>query len=119
MQNFGGALRSMRIVVTGLGAISPLGCGVENVWSRLLAGQSGLRRVSSGFAPDVASQVVGLVPDADQPGGFDLDRTVGVKDQKKMDRFIQFALAAADEAIGQAGWHPSEDRMKERTDFIP
>lgn len=105
----------MRIVVTGLGAVSPLGVGVDTVWSRLIAGQSGLTRLDYGFAPGVACQVAGRVPGASEAAGFDLDRVVGAKDQKKMDRFIQFALAAADEAIAQARWTPSSEREQERT----
>jgi 3-oxoacyl-[acyl-carrier-protein] synthase II len=104
----------MRIAVTGMGAVSPLGCGVETVWSRLIESQSGIRRLAPDFAADVASQVAGLVPQADEPGGFDIDDVISPKDQKKMDRFIQFAIAAADEAIAQAGWTPDE-AGRERT----
>jgi 3-oxoacyl-[acyl-carrier-protein] synthase II len=108
-------LNARRIVVTGLGVVSPLGCGTETAWSRLIAGQSGLRRLPPEMAPDVAAQVAGLVPPADEPGGFDVDASVPPKDQKKMDRFIQFALAAADEAIAQSGWTPQDERDRERT----
>jgi 3-oxoacyl-[acyl-carrier-protein] synthase II len=108
-------LNARRIVVTGLGVVSPLGCGTETAWSRLIAGQSGLRRLPPEMAPDVAAQVAGLVPPADEPGGFDVDASVPPKDQKKMDRFIQFALAAADEAVAQAGWTPQDERARERT----
>ncbi len=105
----------MRIVVTGLGLVSPLGCGVETVWARLIEGQSGLRLLAPDVAPDVAAQVVGAVPTADEPAGFNLDKAVPPKDQKKMDRFIQLALAAADEAVAQAGWTPQDENARERT----
>jgi 3-oxoacyl-[acyl-carrier-protein] synthase II len=109
-----------RIVVTGLGVVSPLGCGTETAWSRLVAGQSGLVALPPEMAPDVPAQVAGRVPDlaADPQGGFDLDAAVPGKDQKKMDRFIQFALAASDEAIAQAGWAPETEEAKGRTATI-
>lgn len=105
----------MRIVVTGLGVVSPLGCGADLAWSRLIAGQSGITRLPSDFAPDVACQVVGLVPGPHQPGGFDPEILVAHKDQKKMDRFIQFALGATAEALAQAGWKPEGEAERIRT----
>lgn len=106
----------MRIVITGLGLVSPLGCGVETAWSRLVSGASGLHRLGDGIAGDTACKVGGVVPDAAQDvAGFDPDRFVAPKDQKRMDRFIQFAIAAADEAIAQAGWQPTTEAERERT----
>ena len=109
-----------RIVVTGMGVVSPLGTGVEAAWARLIAGQSGLRRLPADLAPDVPAQVAGTVQSKteDTEAGFDLDAAVPGKDQKKMDRFIQFALAAADEAIAQAKWAPETDAQKDRTATI-
>lgn len=109
-----------RIVVTGMGVVSPLGAGVEAAWARLIAGQSGLRRLPADLAPDVPAQVAGTVQSKaeDAEAGFDLDAAVPGKDQKKMDRFIQFALAAADEAIAQARWAPETDAQKDRTATI-
>jgi 3-oxoacyl-[acyl-carrier-protein] synthase II len=99
----------MRIVVTGMGVVCPLGVGVETVWRRLLNGRSGLRRLPDHLLPDVEARVVGVVPShAEDPEGFDLAAWVAIKDQKKMDRFIHLALAAAGEAIAQAGWQPSK-----------
>jgi 3-oxoacyl-[acyl-carrier-protein] synthase II len=111
---------STRIVVTGLGVVSPLGCGTEIAWSRLLAGRSGVTALPAELAPDVPAQIAGQVLDktADPEGGFDLDAAVPPKDQKKMDRFIQFALAAADEAIAQAGWTPQDEHARTRTATI-
>jgi 3-oxoacyl-[acyl-carrier-protein] synthase II len=111
---------STRIVVTGLGVVSPLGCGTELAWSRLLAGRSGVTALPADLAPDVPAQIAGQVLDkaADPEGGFDLDAAVPPKDQKKMDRFIQFALAAADEAIAQAGWTPQDEHARTRTATI-
>ncbi|KAF3997273.1 beta-ketoacyl-ACP synthase II [Glaciimonas immobilis] len=105
----------MRIVVTGMGVVSPLGCGVDFAWSDLIAGRSGIRRLAPEFAADVPCQVAGLVPLSGELGGFDVDTVVSSKDQKKMDRFIQFALGAADEAISQAGWRPETEAQRVRT----
>lgn len=106
-----------RVVVTGLGVVSPLGVGTEKAWERLLAGRSGLTRLPADLAPDVPAQVAGRVPSiADDPeAGFDLDAAIPGKDQKKMDRFIQFAIAAADEAIAEAAWAPQDESDKVRT----
>ena len=109
-----------RIVVTGQGVVSPLGTGTEKAWARLVAGQSGLRRLPADLAPDVPAQVAGTVQSTaeDAEAGFDLDAAVPGKDQKKMDRFIQFALAAADEAIAQSGWAPQSEAERHRTATI-
>ena len=106
-----------RIVVTGMGAVSPLGCGVETNWSRLLAGRSGIRTLPEAITADLSAKVGGQVPDVavDPEGGFDLDRVAPRKDQRKMDRFILFALLAADEAIAQANWKPEDARSRQRT----
>ncbi|MGF6312796.1 3-oxoacyl-(acyl-carrier-protein) synthase [Bradyrhizobium sp. i1.8.4] len=105
-----------RIVVTGLGTVSPLGCGTELVWSRLLAGRSGLSALPE-WAAALPARVAGQVPGkaADSEGGFDPDLAASRKDQKKMDRFILFALLAAAEAVAQAGWMPTEALAQERT----
>ncbi|GIQ79050.1 beta-ketoacyl-ACP synthase II [Bradyrhizobium sp. RD5-C2] len=105
-----------RIVVTGLGTVSPLGCGTELVWSRLLAGRSGLTALPA-WAAALPGRVAGQVPGkaADAEGGFDPDLAAPRKDQKKMDRFILFALLAASEAVAQAGWMPSEAQARTAT----
>lgn len=109
-----------RVVVTGMGLVTPLGVGVEPVWARLLAGRSGVRRLDDALVPDVPAKIGGVAPSkAEDPEvGFDLDAAVPPKDQKKMDRFIQFALAAADEAIAQAGWVPISPEAQSRTATI-
>jgi 3-oxoacyl-[acyl-carrier-protein] synthase II len=106
-----------RIVVTGLGAVSPLGSGVELMWSRLLAGRSGLRSLPATISADLLARVAGIVADKthDVDGGFDPDAVVARKDQRKMDRFILFAMVAAAEAIAQAGWAPADAQSLERT----
>ncbi|MFH0295891.1 beta-ketoacyl-ACP synthase II [Bradyrhizobium sp. 31Argb] len=105
-----------RIVVTGMGLVSPLGCGVELAWSRLLAGRSGLRALPA-WAAALPARVAGIVPTKadDVEGGFDPDLGAPPKDQRKMDRFILFALVAAAEAIAQAAWTPADAHAMERT----
>ncbi|AYG59145.1 beta-ketoacyl-ACP synthase II [Rhizobium jaguaris] len=106
-----------RIVVTGMGLVSPLGVGVATAWKRLVEGRSGLRLLPEEMVGDLAAKVGGVVPslEEDSEAGFDVDRYVPVKDQKKMDRFILFAMAAAEEAIKQAGWQPTNLEELERT----
>ncbi|MCQ4630488.1 beta-ketoacyl-ACP synthase II [Shinella sp. CPCC 100929] len=106
-----------RIVITGMGALSPLAAGVEATWSRLLAGQSGVRRLPEDIVADLGCKIGGTVPSLadDAAAGFDPDRTVPAKDQRKMDRFILFALAAAAEALEQAGWTPVTPGEQQRT----
>ena len=105
-----------RVVVTGLGLVSPLGCGSELAWSRLLAARSGLAALPE-WAAALPARVAGIVPTkADDPdGGFDPDLVVPPKDQRRMDRFILFALVATAEAIAQAAWTPSDAHSLERT----
>ena len=109
-----------RVVVTGYGIVSPLGCGAGLVWQRLLAGRSGIRRLSDNLVPDVPAKIAGVVPTIaeDAEGGFDPNRTVSAKEQMRMDRFIQFAMTAADEAIAQSGWAPATDTARNRTATI-
>lgn len=108
-----------RIVVTGMGAVSPLGCGVEVSWRRLLAGQSGLRPLPE-WSQALPARIAGLVPDKadDSDGGFDPAQAAAPKDQRKMDRFILFALLATAEAVAQAGWMPQDAAALERTATI-
>lgn len=110
-------MSKQRIVVTGMGLVSPLGCGVDTVWQRLIAGDSGLRRLPEELCHGLDAQVGAMVPTVqeDSQAGLDMDRVVSCKDQKKMDRFIILALAAADEALQQAGWLPQTQQARERT----
>ncbi|ROM69945.1 beta-ketoacyl-ACP synthase II [Pseudomonas brassicacearum] len=109
-----------RIVVTGVGIVGPLGCGVEEVWQRLLAGRSGIRILPGDITEGTGVAVGGQVPslEEDANAGYDPERVISVKDRKKMDRFIEFALVAADEALAQAHWHPTEAADQERTATI-
>jgi 3-oxoacyl-[acyl-carrier-protein] synthase II len=103
-----------------MGVVSPLGLGVETVWQRLLSGQSGIRVLPTEMCDEVTCKIAGVVPsiEEDPHAGFDPNAAVPPKEQKKMDRFIMFALAAAREALAQAGWQPQTEDEKERTATI-
>lgn len=109
-----------KIVVTGLGAVCPLGADVETIWKRLVEGSSGLSRLPEEIVSDIPSKVGGLVPNIteDAEGGFDVSRYVDTKEQRKIDSFITFALAATDQALTQASWLPKTDQEKTRTATI-
>ena len=113
-------MNTRRIVVTGMGMVTPLGNGVEAAWRRLLDGQSGLAALPDDLTDGIAAKVAGSVPglSAECPWGFDPALAVEAKDLKKMDRFTVFALAAAQEALLQAGWQPETDSARERTATI-
>nr|WP_277819124.1 beta-ketoacyl-ACP synthase II [Pseudoroseomonas vastitatis] len=100
-----------RVVVTGMGIACPLGVGVANVWQRMLASESGIRSISQFDATDLPAQIAGEVPSGPKAEGkLELNEWIPVKDQKKMDRFIQLAMVAATEAVEDSGWVPkSED----------
>ncbi len=107
-----------RVVVTGLGAVTPLGAGVAPSWRAVLDGRSGIRAVSGVDAADLPCRIAGQVPESDDTAfgaAFDADAVVPPKDQRKMDRFILLALAAADEAVSDAGWRPADEEARERT----
>ncbi|CCD85615.1 3-oxoacyl-[acyl-carrier-protein] synthase II (Beta- ketoacyl-ACP synthase II) (KAS II) [Bradyrhizobium sp. ORS 285] len=102
-----------RVVVTGLGMVSPLGCGVETTWQRILQGQSGARVIESFEVSDLPARVACQVPRGDgSDGTFNADQWMEPKDQRKVDDFIIFAMAAARQALDDANWHPAteEDR---------
>jgi 3-oxoacyl-[acyl-carrier-protein] synthase II len=99
-----------RVVVTGMGVATPLGIGVEHVWKRLLAGESGIGAIQSFDVKDLPAKIAGQVPTgAKADGRLDLNEWIPPKDQRKMDRFIQLALVAADEAVADSGWKAETD----------
>jgi 3-oxoacyl-[acyl-carrier-protein] synthase II len=104
-----------RVVVTGLGMVSPLGVGVEQNWTRLLAGESGIRAIESFDVSDLPCKIAGQVPRGDGEGLFNPDHFIDVKDQRKMDIFIHYGMAAADEAVKHSGYVPANDEQAERT----
>jgi 3-oxoacyl-[acyl-carrier-protein] synthase II len=101
---------SRRVVVTGMGLVCPLGMGVRPVWSRLIESQTGITAIQSFDTTELTCKVAGQVPPGTRAEGrFDLNEWIPVKDQKKMDRFIHFAVAAAVEAVEDSGWQPKTE----------
>ncbi|WP_366556227.1 beta-ketoacyl-ACP synthase II [Aquibaculum sediminis] len=105
-----------RVVVTGLGLVTPLGTGVDHVWQQLLAGRSGIGPIQNFDISDLPSKIGGQPPLGNlAEGGFDPIDWMEAKDQRKNDRFILYGMAAAQQAIEDAGWQPDEPESLERT----
>ncbi len=105
-----------RVVVTGIGLVTPLGVGTDHVWKRLIDGQSGVRAIQSFDVADLPAKIAGQVPRGDTASGdFNADDWVPPKEQRKMDEFIVFALAAAEQAVRDAGWKPTGEEDRERS----
>ena len=105
-----------RVVITGLGMLSPLACGVEKSWERLLAGESGAGRIRHFDASHLTCQIACEIPLGDgSDGTFDADQWVAPKEQRKIDRFITYSLCAAEQAVEDAGWRPEDEESRQRT----
>jgi 3-oxoacyl-[acyl-carrier-protein] synthase II len=105
-----------RVVVTGFGLVTPLGVGTESVWKKLLDGQSGIRSIQNFDVSDLPAKIAGQVPRGETASGaFNADDWVPPKDQRKMDEFIVYAMAAAEQAVTDAEWKPQDPEEKERT----
>ncbi|MBF0373210.1 MAG: beta-ketoacyl-ACP synthase II [Alphaproteobacteria bacterium] len=104
-----------RVVVTGLGMITPLAFGVDANWRRLLNGESGIRFIDTFDVSDLPAKIAGLIPRGKGEGLFDPDSVVTSKDRRRMDEFIVYALAAAQEAVEDSGWTPEDEESRERT----
>jgi 3-oxoacyl-[acyl-carrier-protein] synthase II len=112
-----------RVVVTGLGLVTPLGWGVEHSWRGIVEGRSGIGPITAFDASAYACTIAGEVPSVDgrggggpdSPGSFDPDKVMSAKDRKRVDNFILFGIAAADEALADAGWKPETAEDQERT----
>jgi 3-oxoacyl-[acyl-carrier-protein] synthase II len=113
---FGSLTTPRRVVVTGMGIACPLGVGVANVWQRMLASESGINPITLFDPKDLPAKIAGEVPSGPKTEGkLDLNEWIPVKDQKKMDRFIQLALVAATEAVEDSGWVPQTDEDRHVT----
>src|SRR5258708_2458055 len=109
-------LTMRRVVVTGIGLVTPLGVGGETVWRRLVDGQSGIRGIQNFDVSDLPAKIAGQVPRGETASGsFNADDWVPPKDQRRMDEFIVFAMAAAEQAVCDAGWKPDGAESRERT----
>src|SRR5579863_5941645 len=105
-----------RVVVTGMGLVTPLGLGLERVWKKLLAGESGIGAIQSFDVSDLPAKIAAQVPLGDKESGlFNADDWVPPKDQRRMDQFIIFAMAAATMAVEDSGWMPKDEESLERT----
>src|SRR5258706_1569508 len=115
-----------RVVVTGIGMVTPLGWGAETTWKAILAGKSGANRISACDPSDYACKVAWEVPRVDGRGGggpdvagaFDPDEVMSAEEQRRVDDFILYAMAAADEAVRDADWTPQAEDERRRTGVI-
>src|SRR3981189_846685 len=102
-----------RVVVTGLGMVTPLGCGVDTTWARILNGESGARKIETFEVADLSNQIACVIPRGDgSNGSFNPDQWMEPEEQRKVDDFIIFAMAAARQALDDADWHPSTEEDK-------
>ena len=104
-----------RVVVTGMGMVTPLGSGVDHNWSQIIAGKSGIARIEGFDVSDISCQIAGQVPGADAVGGLNLDYWIDPREQRKQDRFIQLGLVAACQAIEDSDWKPQDRESQNRT----
>lgn len=115
-----------RVVVTGLGLVTPLGCGVDPVWRRLIDGESGVKPITHFQTDDLGSRIAGLVPRIDgrgegspeYEGVFDPDTVMSARERKRFDDFILYGIAAADDALADSGWAPESDEDQTRTGVL-
>ena len=115
-----------RVVITGIGLVSPLANGREASWSRLLEGKSGAGRIDTFDASDLSCQIACQVPwksgrgggSEDDPHSFDPDAVMSAKERRRIDEFILYGMAAADEAVADSGWVPETDDQKERSGVL-
>ena len=117
-----------RVVVTGLGLVSHVGCGVSTAWERIKAGQSGAGKIEHFETEDLACKIAAIIPRVDGRGGggpdvegsFDPDAVMPARERKRIDEFILYSIAAADEAVADSGWQPGEDDLEgqERTGVL-
>ncbi|MBV8393107.1 MAG: beta-ketoacyl-ACP synthase II [Alphaproteobacteria bacterium] len=105
-----------RVVVTGMGMVTPLGDGVDTNWRRLMAAESGIRGIQAFDVSDLATKIAGEVPAGDKANGhFNADLYMAPKDQRKVDKFILFGMAAAKQAVEDSGWKPQDEEGRNRT----
>src|SRR5476651_1019342 len=97
-----------RVVVTGMGMVTPLGCGVEHTWARLIAGESGAKIIDTFDVSDITCKIAGVIPIGDGTNGtYNPDQWMEPKEQRKVDKFIVYAMCAAKQALEHAGWKPT------------
>jgi len=108
-----------RVVVTGMGMLTPLGCGVEPTWARLLKGESGAKKVDTFEVSDIAAKIACMIPRGDGTNGtYNADQWMEPKEQRKVDPFIVYAMCAARQALDDANWHPKTEDEKTSTGVL-
>tara|TARA_B110000037_G_scaffold75218_1_gene90196 strand:+ start:90 stop:1358 length:1269 start_codon:yes stop_codon:yes gene_type:complete len=109
-----------RVVVTGLGMLTPLGNGVDINWKRLISGSVGIRKILNFDVSDIPCKIAGQISnkDEDPEAGLDIDQWIEPRDQKKIDRFIAYGIIASIQAVEDSGWIPKSDNDKFRTGVI-
>src|ERR1700759_5286178 len=108
-----------RVVVTGLGLVTPLACGVEETWLRLIASESGARKVPSFDTSDLATKIACQVPRGDGANGtYNPDQWMDPKEQRRVDEFIVMGLASATQAVKDSGWEPKTEEDRDRTGVL-
>ncbi|PCJ99008.1 MAG: beta-ketoacyl-[acyl-carrier-protein] synthase II [Zetaproteobacteria bacterium] len=111
-----------RVVITGMGMVSPLGYGVEHNWSEITNGKSGIRKIEHFDVSDITSRIAGIIPkttdENPKNGEFNADLFLHPKEQRKIDLFITYGIAAAQEAIEDAGWTPTKEEDLNRTGVL-
>src|SRR6476469_7477484 len=108
-----------RVVVTGLGMVTPLACGVDPTWRRLINGESGISPVERIDVADLSARIAGQIPRGDGSNAtYNPDQLMEPKEQRKVDEFITFAMCAARQALDDAGWHPQSHDQQTRTGVL-
>lgn len=110
-------MSARRVVITGIGLVTPLGVGVDVSWRRLIAGESGLRTIDRFNIDDLPAKVAGLIP-AEGEGAFNVEDFMSAKDARRNDDFILYGIAAATEAIRDSGWEPDDEEGRQRTGVL-
>ena len=107
-----------RVVVTGLGLVTPLAGSVSKSWDKLINSESGISRINGFDVEDLPAKIAGQVPNVEQEDGFDPNRCLELKEQRKVDRFILFAIDAADQAIKDSKWEASSEEDSFRSGVL-
>lgn len=107
-----------RVVATGIGLVTPLGCSVETAWGNILAGKSGIGKITRFDASEISCQVAAEIKSGKEPGQFDADAWVSPKEQRKMGLFMIYGMAAATQAVDDSGWKPEREEDQKRTGVI-
>ena len=109
-----------RVVVTGLGLLTPLGIGVELNWRRLNSGSVGIKKINDFEVSDLPCKIAGQIPSIkdDNEGGLDLDNWIEPREYKRIDRFIAYGIISAVQAVEDSGWTPKTENEKQRTGVI-